>query len=189
MTVEGGLLHAASSIDEHLTQLSAAVALDGRRDQRNERFLRRFVRPAGLDQRATPAFVDALEALRQAGPRPDPALPRAPWLRPVIAASLAAGRTRLGHWLLNEPREDEWDSQRRWEEENVRARIRAKTGRQEAKLRRRARLQRRDALMRRGKEIKSALRKMRHRTAITVYRGLYIAGLWRGELPESTGKK
>jgi hypothetical protein len=30
---------------------------------------------------------------------------------------------------------------------------------------------------------------MRHRTAITVYRGLYIAGLWRGELPESTGKK
>ena len=189
MTVEGGLLDAASSIDEHLTQLSAAVALDGRRDQRNERFLRRFVRPAGLDRRATPAFVDALEALHKAGPRADRGLPHAPWLRPLIDAGVAAGQTRLGHWLMNEPREDEWDSQRRWEEENVRARIRAKTGRQEAKLRRRASRQRRDALMRRGKEIKSALRKMRHRTAITVYRGLYMAGLWRGELPESTGKK
>jgi hypothetical protein len=188
MTVEGGLLHCASSIDEHLGQLAAAVALDGRRDERNERFLRRFVRPLGLDRPATPAFTDALEALAAAGPYPDPAMPRAAWLAPLIAAGVAAGRTRPGHWLLNEPREDEWDSQRRWEERNVHARVRAKTERQDAKLRRRAKRQRRDALMRRAKEIKSALRKLRHRTAVTIYRGLYITGLWRGELPGTTGK-
>jgi hypothetical protein len=186
--VEGGLLHRASSIEEHLGQLAAALALGGRRDERNERFLRAFVRPRGLEHRATPAFVDALEALHRAGPQPDPALPRVPWLSPVIHAGVAAGRTRVGHWLLNEPREDEWDSQRRWEEQTVRARIRAKTERQDAKVRRKAQRQRRDAWMRRGKEVKSAMRKMRHRTAVTVYRGLYIAGLWRGELPGSTGK-
>jgi hypothetical protein len=188
MTVEGGLLQCASSIDEHLTQLSAAVALNGRRDERNEAFLRSFVRPLGLDQPATPAFADALEALHRAGPQPDRVLPRAPWLNPVIHAGVAAGGTRLGHWLLNEPREDEWDGQKRWEENNVRARIRAKTERQDAKVRRRVRRQRRDAWMRRGKEVKSALRKLRHRTAITVYRGLYLAGLRRGDLPGSTGK-
>lgn len=188
MTVEGGLLHGASSIEEHLSQLADAVALNGRRDGRNERFLRHFVRPLGFDRPATPAFADALEALHAAGPQRDPALPRARWLRPLVNASVAAGQTRLGHWLLNEPREDEWDSQKRWEEDNVRARIRAKTERQDAKVRRRIKRQRRDALMRRGKEIKSALRKMRHRTAITVYRGLYIAGLWRGDLPGITRK-
>jgi hypothetical protein len=188
VTVEGGLLHRASSIEEHLTQLSAAVALDGRRDDRNTRFLRRFVRPLGMERRATPAFVDALEAAHRDGPSADTTLPRAGWLAPVVHAGVAAGRTRLGQWLLNEPREDEWDSQRRWEEQHVRARIRDKSERQDAKVRRKQQRLRRDAWMRRGKEVKSALRKARHRTAVTLYRGLYMTGLWRGELPGSTGK-
>jgi hypothetical protein len=36
------------------------------------------------------------------------------------------------------------------------------------------------------------LRKARHRSAVTMYRALYVAGLWRGEFPESgagTGKE
>ena len=37
--------------------------------------------------------------------------------------------------------------------------------------------------MRVGKEVKSTMRWTRHRTAVTVYRVLYMTGLWRGDLP------
>jgi len=186
--VEGGLLHTAPDLETHFRQLADAVALGGARDDRNRRFLQAFVRPDGLQTPATPAFADAIERLQQTGSRPDPSLERDAWLRPVVLRAAAWSRTGPGRWLMNDMRADAWDEHAEETERSLQARRRAKAARIEAKVRRREKRQRRDALMRRGKEMKSALRKFRHRTAVTIYRGLYIAGLWRGQLPGGAGK-
>lgn len=59
--VEGGVLQTASSFDEHLQQLAAAIAGNHGRSEQMARFLRAFVRPEGLDVAATPRFVEAVE--------------------------------------------------------------------------------------------------------------------------------
>ena len=92
-----GLLHAARSLDEHAEKLAAA--LEGRDPDpgRSARFVREFVRPRGLDRRATDVFVQELEALA-ALPAPQPiAVPRwTPLIRPVLQpfANAAAERVR-----------------------------------------------------------------------------------------------
>jgi hypothetical protein len=59
---EFGHLYVGATLEEHLEQLEES--LRGRpADNRNERFLRRFVRPFGLDVAATPLYVDAIEEL------------------------------------------------------------------------------------------------------------------------------
>jgi hypothetical protein len=186
--VEGGLLRMAPDLDTHFRQLAEAVALDGARDERNRRFLKAFVRPAGLEASATPAFVDALERLQREGTTPDPALERSAWLRPLVLPVASWSRVGVGRWLMNDMRADAWDERADYTERAIRERIAAKEKRTREKVRRKQRRQRRDALMRQGKEIKSGLRKLRHRTAVTVYRALYVTRLWRGELPGGTGK-
>jgi len=57
-----GHLYVGRTMEEHLAQLAASV--EGRADPaRNERFLRRFVRPLGLDVPARPLYVEAVEEL------------------------------------------------------------------------------------------------------------------------------
>jgi hypothetical protein len=74
-----GLLHVGRTFDEHAEQLEES--LRGREDDgRNERFLRRFVRPMGLDRSATELVVEAVEELA-AHPAPHP--DRGPALAPV----------------------------------------------------------------------------------------------------------
>jgi hypothetical protein len=70
LTDEGfGHVHVARSLDEHVVQIEAS--LRGEVDpERNRRFVRRFVRPLGLEFSATSAVVDAVEEL---GRRPVPA--------------------------------------------------------------------------------------------------------------------
>ncbi len=59
---EHGTVHVARDLDEHVRQLADAIA--GRLgDERRAAFVRRFVRPYGLDVPATPRFADAVEAL------------------------------------------------------------------------------------------------------------------------------
>jgi hypothetical protein len=71
-TVNGGLLHLARSLDEHVAQLSALVASDD--VSRGPRaFVEAFVRPYGLDAAATPRVVDAIEQAAQLRPAPQPA--------------------------------------------------------------------------------------------------------------------
>jgi Sulfotransferase family len=70
-----GLLHVGRTWDEHAAQLEASLRGEGD-DGRNERFLRRFVRPLGLDRPATPLVADAIEEL---GARPAPAPARPPF--------------------------------------------------------------------------------------------------------------
>jgi hypothetical protein len=188
MTVEGGVLHTAPDLESHLPQLAAAVALAGARDERNRRFLSAFVRPMGLDTPATPLFADALERLHRQGPKADPSLDAAAWLRPVVVRAAAWSRTGVGRWLMNDMRADAWDERADFTLRSQQARRDAKAARIREKVRRKERRQRRDALMHQAKEIKSAMRRVRHRTAVTFYRALYVAGLWRGELP-GTGKE
>ena len=76
MEAGGGLLRTSRSIEEHLTQLAAAIRLPDD-PQRNRPFVEAFARPFGMDQPATPRFADAIERLA-AAPRPEPLLPRWP---------------------------------------------------------------------------------------------------------------
>jgi Sulfotransferase family len=77
-----GLLHVGRTWDEHAAQLEASLRGEGD-DGRNERFLRRFVRPLGLDRSATQLVADAIEEL---GARPAPAPERAPSYAPLVRA-------------------------------------------------------------------------------------------------------
>ncbi|MEJ7891566.1 MAG: hypothetical protein WKF94_02865 [Solirubrobacteraceae bacterium] len=57
-----GLLHVADTLADHLDELRRVVAAEGEPERRSA-FLEAFVRPYGLEQPATPRFVDALEEL------------------------------------------------------------------------------------------------------------------------------
>ncbi len=79
-----GHLRVAGTLEEHAAQLERSLA-EGDDDDLNERFLRRFVRPFGLDVPATPLAADAIEALAE-GPRPSPR--REPILAPAVRVAL-----------------------------------------------------------------------------------------------------
>jgi hypothetical protein len=82
---EFGLLFVGRTFEEHAEQL--AESLRGRQDDgRNERFLRRFVRPQGLDRPAKELIAEAIEEL---GSTPAPAPARGPFLAPVVRLGLA----------------------------------------------------------------------------------------------------
>ncbi len=182
-SVSGGVLRMAADLDAHFQQLAEVVASPGSRDERNRRFLSAFVRPGGLDAPATPVFVDALERLFREGGRPDPSLRGSAWLRPAVTSAAAWSRVGLGRWLMNDKRADEWDERDVYTQRSIAERQKAKDVFQRAKIRRKAWRRRRDDAMRIGKAAKSLMRKARHRTAVTVYRALYITRLYRGQLP------
>jgi hypothetical protein len=89
--IKDGHLLVGRTLEEHVDQLEES--LGGRADDgRNERFLRTFVRPLGLDVAATPLYVETLEELG-AKPRPEPEPGPAPLLRRALApVAAAAGR-------------------------------------------------------------------------------------------------
>ena len=71
----GGLLHVAHDLDEHVAQLERALQ-QGEEDARHVRdFVQRFTRPFGLDQPAAPLVAQGIEELGRMGPlgRPRPA--------------------------------------------------------------------------------------------------------------------
>jgi len=61
--VNGGLVHVAQDLAEHVTQLESAVHEAAANDDRCRRFVEAFVRPYGLKDAATPRLVNALEAV------------------------------------------------------------------------------------------------------------------------------
>jgi hypothetical protein len=84
---EDGFLGVARSWEEHVDQLAAAFASPDAHEQRLASFVRRFVRPHGLDQPAAPLAAEAIEraaAQRQPVRRP-----------PVILSRLFAALTPL----------------------------------------------------------------------------------------------
>ena len=71
----GGLLHVARDLDEHVGQLERALR-QGEEDARHVRdFVQRFTRPFGLDQAAAPLVAQGIEELGRMGAleRPRPA--------------------------------------------------------------------------------------------------------------------
>ncbi|MBI2828987.1 MAG: hypothetical protein HYX77_06935 [Acidobacteria bacterium] len=62
LNVNGGLLHASRSMEEHLSQLRDAVASPVVHAEKSRRFTEAFIRPFGIDEPATPRFADAIEA-------------------------------------------------------------------------------------------------------------------------------
>ena len=88
--VGGGLLRVAGGLSEHVRQLAQTMreqSASANGANPNAAFLEKFVRPHGLDQPATPIFVDTVERLadRPARPAPRPTpLQRA--ARPVLEA-------------------------------------------------------------------------------------------------------
>ena len=102
LTVGDGFLNAARSLDEHVAQLAALVG--GNPPRPNAPFVKRFIRPRGIDIPATPAFVAAVDAVA-AIPTPLPRLsPAWVWLlRPVVYALVIVGRMPLLHRLYWNP--------------------------------------------------------------------------------------
>ena len=68
----GGLLHVAQDLQEHVAQLQGALDHDAQDSEQVRRFVRRFCRPHGLDQPAAPLVAAAVAELGRlpAGPRP-----------------------------------------------------------------------------------------------------------------------
>ena len=97
LQVEGGMVQSAATIDEHARQLAATLA-GGFDRESQRRFVRAFIRPAGLDVRAAPAFVEAVESIRRRGgnaPQPDPA-------GVVVARPVVAGLARVARLLADD---------------------------------------------------------------------------------------
>ena len=67
--VNGGLVHVARDLPEHVAQLDSALRASAKDNDRCHRFVEAFVRPYGLGVSATPRLVNALERLAAAGPR------------------------------------------------------------------------------------------------------------------------
>ena len=91
---EFGHLHVGTTMDEHLDQLEASLRGESD-DGRNERFLRRFVRPLGLDVPAGPLYVEAVETLAASrAPAPEHGPRLAPAVRLALAPLAARARRR-----------------------------------------------------------------------------------------------
>jgi hypothetical protein len=67
----GGFVHVAASLPEHVAQL-ADVLGGARDDERRRAFVQSFVRPHGLDRPATGVYADAVEELASLKPGPPP---------------------------------------------------------------------------------------------------------------------
>jgi hypothetical protein len=63
LTVGGGLLRVSPDLAEHVTLLADSLSGDGAGDERARRFAEAFVRPFGVEQAATPRFVEAIETV------------------------------------------------------------------------------------------------------------------------------
>jgi hypothetical protein len=98
--VNGGLLHVAATLGEHVEQLSGPIRHAAAGD-RSRAFVQAFVRPYGLDVAAAPRFVEALEQqVREPAPAPvreraaDLLVRSALW--PFAAVARAAARAKKG---------------------------------------------------------------------------------------------
>ncbi|MGE0444154.1 MAG: hypothetical protein AB7P99_02925 [Vicinamibacterales bacterium] len=171
LTVDGGILQTAATLEEHARQLNAAIAQQGR-DERNRRFLTTFVRPAGLDTPATPPFADAVERLGASSPSSDRTLEDAPRLRGVVARlATALGASDAGRWLLMDERDVE---SARIERQKDRARARREAAfeaRQRAELADRDARLRAKAKQRSAKSRRHVWRQLRHDVAVFYRRG------------------
>jgi len=94
----GGCVRIASTIDEHVRQLSSRLQDPEGARAEIRGFIGSFIRPHGIDRPATPIFADAIERLA-ASPAPRPETPPV-WsyaLRPLVLVAAVPGG--IGAWL------------------------------------------------------------------------------------------
>jgi hypothetical protein len=96
---DGGVVHVAATLEEHVRQITGFAAGADAWAARNRAFVQRFIRPHGLDAPAAPRFAEAITRLQAEPPprpRPDPLWVKAARLPALVAAyaarSLADGR-------------------------------------------------------------------------------------------------
>jgi len=87
--VDGGLLHLADTLDEHVTQLTRLPAEGEAGRQRARRFIGGFIRPHGLDVAATPRVVAAVEDFAAGPPLTPVAAPVGAGLMRIVLAPVA----------------------------------------------------------------------------------------------------
>jgi hypothetical protein len=144
LTVEGGLLETAHELSTHVRQLGAAIRGDAAHDERRRRFLAAFVRPYGLENAATPRFVDTVERVarqERSASVPGPS----PVASGVVTRLSVAGTHGLGQWLLMDDGDIERVERNRTTEEARAQRSAERTARREAKQRAREDVIRRTA--------------------------------------------
>ncbi len=83
----GGFLHTASSLEEHLGQLARVLDEGEEGAERRRRFVESFVRPRGLDRPATPILADEVEELARTRVQP---MSYSPVLRALLTLEAAA---------------------------------------------------------------------------------------------------
>jgi hypothetical protein len=110
---ESGFVHIARTFEDHVAQLREAITSGPAVDQRARAFVRRFVRPQGLDAPATSYVVDAFESAASSKPGPPEDTP--PAARMALLTATSAVRLfrvnprrliqkRLDHLVLGHPR-------------------------------------------------------------------------------------
>ena len=82
----GGFLHVAGGLDEHVGQLRGVLDEDEAGAERRRQFVQSFVRPAGLDRPAAPIAAEAIEEL--GGVQAE--RPSRPGLVPAVGTRVAA---------------------------------------------------------------------------------------------------
>lgn len=90
----GGVVHVARDLDDHLAQLARAIEDPGADAARTRAFVSRFVRPRGLDVAAAPFVAGAIEELGTLAPLHRPHRVARLLLRPPL--SVAAALIGLG---------------------------------------------------------------------------------------------
>lgn len=112
----GGFLHVASSLGEHLAQLAAGLARADADAKRTRAFVERFIRPAGLERRASEVYAEAIEELASLEPSAPATTPGALVLRaalaPLALASTAALAVAVGKAALRARLSDDGASER-----------------------------------------------------------------------------
>ena len=92
LNVNGGLLHTARTVEDHVQQLNSALKVAGSESDRSRRFVEAFIRPRGVDVAATPVLADEVEKLAALAPARTGPTWRTQVLRAALrpAAALAA---------------------------------------------------------------------------------------------------
>ena len=104
LEVGGGFLRVARTLDEHGVQLGEALRRQAGSGHPHRRFLESFVRPAGLNSAATPAFVEAVEELPSLATATQ-TKPAAGWRRTALGAAARMVARVAGESMIRSPRE------------------------------------------------------------------------------------
>jgi hypothetical protein len=134
LTVGGGVLQAARSVEEHHAWLAGSLAGQCDRpgtagDRPGTTFVREFIRPRGLNEPATPVFCDAVDDLAR---MPAPAPAQAPVAAALLRWSMYPILRGLHRVYGAELFRDDWSRRAREEDERRQTKVRARRAREQA---------------------------------------------------------